>query len=93
MKIISKSLVGATAIHSIYFTITLAVGYVKTSNYEPDWEAAWANVEDLPSEVAFGYVPSLFLYVGTFLTTVLACGIILSMYDKLSPNFSEARLS
>lgn len=93
MKIISKSLLGATAIHGIYFVTTLAVGYVKTVNYEPDWEAAWANVENLPSEVAFGYAPSPFLYVSAFLATVLACGIILSMYDKFSSNSSEAGVS
>ena len=93
MKIVSKSLIGATAIHGIYFTTTFAVGYVKTMNYKPDWEAAWANVENLPSEVAFGYAPSPFLYVGTFLGTMLACGLLLSMYDKLFPKSSELEAS
>lgn len=93
MKIILKSLLGATAIHSIYFMTTMAIGYVKMVNYEPDWEAAWANVENLPSEVAFGYVPSPFLYVGSFLATALACGIILSIYEEFSSNSSEAGVS
>lgn len=92
MKMISKSLLGATAIHGIYFMTTMAIGYVKTKNYELDWETAWANVENMPSEVAFGYVPSPFQYVGRFLATVLACGIILSMYEKFSSNSSEARV-
>ena len=93
MKVISKSLLGTTAIHGIYFMTTVAIGYVKTVNYEPDWEAAWANVEKLPSEVAFGSAPSPFLYVGSFLATALACGIILSMDDKFSSNSSEAGVS
>lgn len=93
MKIISKSLLGATAIHGIYFMTTMAIGYVKMVNYEPDWEAAWANVENLPSEVAFGSAPSPLLYVGSFLATVLACGIILSMHDKFSSNSSETGVS
>lgn len=93
MRIFSKALIGATAIHGIYFMTTFAVGYVRTVNYKPNWEAAWANVEYLQSEVAFGYAPSPFLYVGSFLATALACGIILSMYDKFSSNSSEAGVS
>ena len=93
MNIISKSLLGATAIHGIYFMTTMAIGYVRTVNYEPDWEAAWANVENLPSEVAFGSAPSPFLYLGSFLTTVLACGIISKTHDKFSSNSSETGVS
>ncbi|MCH4827581.1 hypothetical protein [Planococcus halocryophilus] len=68
---------------------TFAVGYVKTLNYKPDWEAVWTNVENLQSEVAFGYAPSSYLYVGSFLVTVLACGIILKRHEKFSSNSSE----
>lgn len=93
MNIFSKSLLGATAIHGIYFVTTMAVGHARMVNYEPDWEAAWANVENLPSEVAFGSAPSPFLYVGSFLVTVSACGIILSMHDKFSSNSSEIGVS
>lgn len=93
MRIFSKALIGAIAIHGIYFTTTFAVGYIKILNYKPDWEEAWANVENQPSEIAFGYAPSPFLYVSSFLTTVLACGIILSIYDKFSSNSSEAGVS
>lgn len=93
MRIISKALIGATSIHVIYFVTTFAVGYVKTVNYKPDWDAAWANVENLQSEVAFGYAPTPILYVGSYLVTVLACGIIISMYDKFSSNSSEERVS
>lgn len=93
MKIISKSILGATAIHSLYFMTTMAIGYVKTVNYEPDWEAAWANIENLPSEVSFGYAPSPFLYAGGFVATVLAYGIVLSMYYKFSFNSSEEAAS
>lgn len=89
MKIITKSLLGATAIHGIYFMTTMAIGYIKTVNYEPNWEAAWANVENLPSEVTFGSAPSPFLYAGSFLATGLVCGIILRMHDKFSSNSSE----
>ncbi|MDJ0332677.1 hypothetical protein [Planococcus sp. S3-L1] len=89
MKIFSKALLGATAIHGIYFMTTFAVRYVKTLNYKPDWEAAWANVENLQSEVAFGYAPSFYLYGGSFLVTVLACGIILRSHEKFSSNSSE----
>lgn len=90
MKIITKSLLGATAIHGIYQVTAFAVGYIKTINYKPDFEAAWANVENLPNEVTFGASTSPFLQVGAFLGTALACGIILSMYDKFSSNSSEA---
>ena len=93
MKIISKSLLGATAIHGIYFVTTFAVGYIKTMNYKPDWDAAWSNVEYLQSEVAFGYAPSPFLYVGTFLGTMLACGLLLTMYDKFFSNSAETGAS
>jgi hypothetical protein len=82
MRNFSKALLGAAAIHGIYFVATLAVGYVKTINYKPAWDAAWSNVEYLQSEAAFGYAPSPFLYVGTFLGTVLACRLFLTMYDK-----------
>ena len=93
MKIVSKSLLGATAIHGSYFVTTFAVGYVKTMNYKSDLEAAWVNVENLPREVAFGYAPSPFLYAGAFLGTVLACGLFLTMYEKFSSNSSEAGAS
>lgn len=93
MRIFSKALIGATAIHGVYFMTTFAVGYVRTVNYKPNWEAAWANVEHLQSEVAYGYAPSPFLYVGSFLTTALACGIILNMDDKFSSNSSKAGAS
>lgn len=93
MKLIPKSLLGATAIHGVFFMSTMAVGYIKTVNYEPDWEATWANVENLPSQVTFGPAPSPFLYAGSFLATVLACGIILRMYDKFSSNTPETRVS
>ncbi|WP_282020941.1 hypothetical protein [Planomicrobium okeanokoites] len=90
MRKFPKALLGAIAIHGSYFVTTFAVGYVKTMNHKPDWDAAWANVENLPSEVTFGYAPSPLIYVGTFLATVLACRIILGIYDKLSSNSSEA---
>lgn len=93
MRIFSKALIGATAIHGIYFMTTFAVGYIKTVNYKPDWEAAWANVESLQSEVAFGYAPSPFLYVGSFLVMVLTCEIILRRYEKFSSNTSETGVS
>lgn len=93
MRIFSKALIGATATHDIYFMTTFAVGYIKTVNYKSDWEVAWANVENLQSEVAFGYAPSPVLYVGSFLVTVLACGIILRRYEKFSSNSSETGVS
>lgn len=93
MNIISKSLLGATAIHGVFFMSTMAVGYIKTVNYEPDWEATWANAENLSNEVAFGSASSPFLYAGSFLATVLACGIILRMYEKFSSNPSETGVS
>ena len=40
MRIFSKALIGAIAIHGIYFTTTFAVGYVKILNYKPDREEA-----------------------------------------------------
>lgn len=93
MNIISKSLLGATAIHGIFFMSTMAVGYIKTVNNKPDWEASWANAGNLSNEVAFGSASSPFLYVGSFLATVLACGIILRMHDKFTSNPSETRVS
>lgn len=93
MRIFSKALLGSTAIHGIYFVTTFAVGYVKTMTYKPDWEAAWSNVENLQSDVAFGYAHSLILYVGSFLVTVLACGFILRRYEKFSSISSETGVS
>lgn len=93
MSIFSKALLGATAIHGIYFVATFAVGYVKTITYKPDWEAAWSNVENLQNEVAFGYALSPILYVGSFLVTILACGIILRRYEKFSSNSSKTGVS
>lgn len=84
MKNISRSLIGATAIHGIYHVTTFAVGHVKTKNYKPDFEAAWANTENLSNEVAFGYAPSPFSYAGAFLGTVLTYGLLLSTYEKFS---------
>lgn len=81
MRNFSKALLGATAIHGIYFVTTFAVGYIKTMNYKPDWDVAWSQVEYLQSEVAFGYAPSPFWYVGTFLGTMLACVLLLTIYD------------
>ncbi|TAA66094.1 hypothetical protein [Planococcus salinarum] len=93
MRIFSKALLGATAIHGLYFMSTMAIGYIKTVNYEPDLEAAWAIVDNLPREVTFGYASSPFLYAGSFLATVSACGFILSMYEKFSYNSSKAGVS
>lgn len=93
MRVFSKAFLGATAIHGIYFVTTFAVGYTKTINYKPDWDAALSNVEYLQSEVAFGYAPSPFLYVGTFLGTMLVCGILLTVYDKFFSNSVETGTS
>ncbi|WP_281864200.1 hypothetical protein [Planomicrobium okeanokoites] len=89
----SKALIGAIVIHVIYFMTTFAIGYVRTMNHKPDWDAVWANPENLQSEVVFGYAPSPLLYMGSFLATVLVCGTILRLYDKLSSNSSEAGVS
>lgn len=84
MRIFLKAFIGATAIHVVYFVTTFTVGYVKTVNYKPDWKAAWTNVENLQNEVAFGYTLSPFMYVVSFLATVVACGIILRSHEKRS---------
>lgn len=93
MRIFSRAIIGAIAIQGIYFTTTFAIGYIKTKNYKPDWEAAWTNADNLPSEITFGYAPSPFLNMGAFIGTVLGCGILLGMYDKLASTSSESGAS
>lgn len=82
MKIALQSLAAAAALHGIYHITTLAVGYVKTVNYEPDWDAAWENAEMLPNEVTFGHTVSPFLYAGTFIGTALLCGLFIILFKK-----------
>ncbi len=60
MSIISKSLLSTSVIHSIFFVTTFASGYLKATNYKLDWDAAWANIEYLPTEVTFGDAYSFF---------------------------------
>ncbi len=60
VKITLQSLAGATALYGIYTIATLAQGYVLTRNYEPDFESAWANVENLLKETVIGKKPSPF---------------------------------
>lgn len=85
MKNLLRSLIGAAALHTVYFTGTLAVGYIKTRYHKPDMDAAWENAAALPSEVAFGYTFSPFLYAATFLGTALIIFSFISAYQKLVP--------
>ena len=76
------SFIGAVAIHGIYTVATLATGSVKTRNYQPDFEAAWANVENFPIEVTFKLTASPFLLGGRFLGTALVYGLLLVAYER-----------
>lgn len=94
MKLVTQSLIGATALFGIYTAGTLVSGYIKTKNYEPDFETAWTNTEMLSSEVAFGHTASFASLAGLFAGTVLLCAVILAVYDKLkSAGSSENKLS
>lgn len=84
MKLITRSLIGATALFGIYTAGTLTSGYIKTKNYEPDFEAAWEDAENLPSEAAFGQGPALVSLAGLFGGMVLASAVFLSVYDKIT---------
>ncbi|WP_033543625.1 hypothetical protein [Planococcus sp. CAU13] len=94
MKLITRSLIGATALFGIYTAGTLVSGYIKTKNYEPDFEAAWTNAEMLSSEVAFGHTASFASLAGLFGVTVLLCAALLVVYDKFkSARSSDNKLS
>lgn len=82
MKILLQSLAGATALYSIYSVITLSRGIIQTRNYEPDFETAWKNAEELPKEVAFGKKPSPFLHEGLFSGIVLIYSCMLTANEK-----------
>lgn len=82
MKILLQSLAGATALYSIYSVIILSIGIIQTRNYEPDFEAAWKNAEDLPKAVAFGKKPSSVLQMTLFSGIVLICSCMLTANEK-----------
>lgn len=84
MKILLQSLAGATALYSIYSVIILSRGIIQTRNYEPDFEAAWKNAEDMPKEVAFGEKPSPFLHMGLFSGIVFIFSWMLIANEKNS---------
>lgn len=84
MKIIWQSLLGAAAIHILYFAAAMSVGYVKTITYKPNFSAAWENTESLSSAVAFGSTTSSLWYSGTFLAAAIVCGLLLMGYKKLT---------
>lgn len=82
MKITLKSLAGATALFGIYTIATLAQGYIMTRKHEPDFEAGWADVENLPKETAFGKKPSPFFPVALFCGMVLLCRELVNMKNN-----------
>lgn len=83
MKIVWQALIGAAAVHVIYFTTTFVIGYVKTVIYRPNIAMDWENVDMLQNEVAFGHTASPFFYLCTFLGTALLCGLLLISYKKI----------
>ena len=84
MKIMGQALLGAAIFHILYFLASLAVGYVKTVTYRPNFSSAWENTGNLQSTAAFGAVVSPVFYIGTFLATALVCGLLLIGYKKLT---------
>lgn len=84
MKIIGQALLGAAMFHILYFLSSLAVGYVKTVTYRPNFSSAWENTGNLQSTVSFGTVTSPVFYMGTFLATALVWGLMLIAYKKLT---------
>lgn len=84
MKIIWQSLLGAAAIHILYFAAAMSVGYVQTITYKPNFSAAWEHAERLPNAVAFGSTTSPLWYAGTFLAAAIGCGLLLVGYKKLT---------
>lgn len=90
MKILLRSLMGAVVLHTIYFTGTFVVGYIKTRYHKPDWDAAWENAAALQSEAAFGYTFSPFLYAAVFLGTALTIFSCLTAYQKFTSSSLKA---
>lgn len=90
MKLMIRSLMGAAALFSIYTAATLASGYIKTRNFEPDFEAAWTNAEMLSSEVAFGHTASFASLAVLFGGLVLACAALLIAYDRFKSTGSSS---
>ncbi|ANU11019.1 hypothetical protein A1A1_07739 [Planococcus antarcticus DSM 14505] len=84
MKYVWQSLLGAVVIHILYFSAGMAVGYVKTITYKPNFSNVWENAENLPSTVEFVYATSPVLYVVTFLATAIVCNLLLVGYKKLA---------
>lgn len=84
MKIMGQALLGAAIFHILYFLASLAVGYVKTVTYRPNFSSAWENTGNLQSTVSLGTTTSPVFYMGTFLATALVCGLLLIAYKKLT---------
>lgn len=84
MKTICQALLGAAAVHLLYFAAVFSVGYVKTITYRPNIPYAWENTENLQSTTAFGYAISPVIYLGTFLAATVVCMLLLLGYKKLT---------
>ena len=84
MKTICQALLGAAAVHILYFAAVFSVGYVKALTYRPNFSNAWENTENLQSTAAFGSAASPVLYLGTFLAATVACLLLLFGYKKLA---------
>lgn len=94
MKIVCQALLGAAAVHVLYFAAVFSVGYVKAVTYRPNFSNAWENTGNLQSTAVFGSAGSPALYLWTFLVTTVACSLLLVGYKKLtSPSCKVQRIN
>ncbi|MGE8207804.1 hypothetical protein ACQKP0_25385 [Heyndrickxia sp. NPDC080065] len=79
MKTVKQAIIISFIIHIIYFMSNFLSGYVKTKSYQPDWESAYKNVDNLQNEVTFGVATHPIFYLFTFIGITLFSGLILHL--------------
>lgn len=88
LKIIIQSLLISFAIHLIYISGVLTLGYLETRNYQPNIDKSWNNVLVLQDEVAFGVEGSPFILMYTYIGIALISGLVLIIYRKAKKDAS-----
>ncbi|MER2038226.1 MAG: hypothetical protein ABS944_08775 [Solibacillus sp.] len=74
MRIAAQAVVGSLLLHIVYVVIVLAIGYIQTVNYRPEF---LENVTVLQSEVAFSFSGSTVTLLNSFIFVTLVLGAIL----------------
>jgi hypothetical protein len=71
MRIVAQAVVGSLLLHIGYVVIVLAIGYIQTLNYQPEFSV---DVTVLQSEVSFGYIVSPFAILKSIIFVTLVLG-------------------